>query len=794
MRPWLQWATATSWLVAAVTLAVSLAMIGSPELETRYGPDLIVVGVKNDNWHQDLRPGDVIIAVDGRTVTTADDIRQVLRERDLALPRRVAVLRRGARREFTVLAHRLTPRDWLADNLAILVYGLAFLIAATLLVARQAAGPVAEAFVGMALLTGSYAVNGVAYLTAQALWPLTVILQPLQCMGLIAFGLALRHPDRRRRWPWRLGALLAIGLLATYTPRGPGLASLTGVFAWHHALTTTGLAGAALVSIVTFWVLLVLALRRSERFSEHRQQVKIILASAIVALVPLCGIWLVALILGRQPWEPVAALALVATGVMPLATSAALLRLRLVDLERTVRLILTHTLTAGGLGGVYFGAYLGLSALGGSSLVRAEWQFVLLVALAIAFEPAARGVGRSLDRFLYGDRWEVTEMLRRIRGYGAFDWSQDELLVQIAGDVAEAAQLRAVAVALPADAGWRIAADQDGAGAKGAALLGARPEKTPFWAADDRDLGGFRAAIPLTLSGRPVSLLLLGDRRDGVPLSEIDLRYVTLFLAPLSGMIGYARSRDRQRDAETAIAALYDQIGQVNLAVLHQSADAWGDSDLDGPLRQIVAQAGQLLEGAHGALDTVQRRRIALIHRHALRLERAIADTDALQALLAGRAIPDRVSVDVGALLSQAWERVWQQADLMDACLVINDGPALMVKSDPDRLTRVLEHVLDNAVTHGPAGGEVTCHWAVDGGYLALSIRDAGPGVSQARLQVLQTAPSALLEPDAQRQGRLGIGLALVHATVAALGGMVQLESGAQGTTVTLRLPLADPG
>ncbi len=383
-------------------------------------------------------------------------------------------------------------------------------------------------------------------------------------------------------------------------------------------------------------------------------------------------------------------------------------------------------------------------------------------------------------------------MLRRIRDYGAFDWSQDELLVQIARDVAEAAQLRKVAVALPEGAGWRIAADQDGAGAQGAALLGARPEKVPFWATDDRDLGGFRAAIPLTLSGQPVSLLLLGDRRDGAPLSEIDLRYVTLFLAPLSGMIGYAQSRDRQRDAETAIAALYAQIGHVNLAVLHQSADAWGGSDLDGPLGQIVAQAGQLLEGAYGTPDTVQRRRIALIHRHAQRLERAIADTDALQSLLAGGPLPDRGPVDVSVLLPRAWKPVWQQADLMDACLVIHDGPPSLVQGDPDRLTRVLEHLLDNAVTHGPAGGEVTCHWQVDGGHLALSIGDGGPGVPLARLQALQNAPTALLEPDAQRQGRLGIGLALVHATVAALGGTVQLDSGAQGTMVTLRLPLAE--
>jgi signal transduction histidine kinase len=790
-RHFLTWGLAATWLLALLAVVLSLRMIGQPELEARYGPDLIVMGVSNDGWHVVLQPGDSIIAVDGQPVATADEIRHVLRGGTPGARHLVHVDRWGTRLGFPIRAHILTPRDWLGDNLSILLYGLAFLAAATLLVGLQATGPAGEAFVGMACCVGAFAIVGVAHLTAQALWPVTVLLQPLQAMGLVAFGLALRHPGRRIRWPWWLGLVWGLALLPTYTPHGRlGPAGLAR-FDLHRLWEVVGQCSLVLAAIITLWLLLLQARRHSERFSIHRQQVTVILAGTLVSLMPLCWIWLIAMIMGRQPWPPLAALALIATAIMPVSAAAALLRFRLAALEGLVRMTLVGTLTAGGLAAVYFGVYTLLSGWGDTTKgLATEWQFGLLLGLAVVFEPSARGIGRSLDRFLYDDRWEVTDLLRRIQAYGAATWSQDELLGQMAGDVAEAAKLQAVAVALPDQEGWRIAAATGGVAGPGDRLAGSMPDQPAFWASSSQDLAGFRAAIRLTLADRPLSLLLLGDRRDGEPLSEIDLRYVTLFLAPLSGMIGYAQCRERQRQAESAIAGLYDRIGELNLAVLNQSGRTWGQDEVHLPLRLIVAQAGQLLDGAFGVLDPVQRRRIELIHRHAQRLERAIADTADLTALLDGTAVITRLDVDVRTVVQRAWDQVRQQAELKAVRLVVTDRVDGRLRSDPERLTRLVGHLLDNAVTHSPTGGDVVCRWGLAEGRLTLAIIDTGPGIPPDRLYVLQALPTALENPDSHPQGRLGIGLALVHATVRRLGGDVRVESLSRGTTVTVSLPV----
>jgi signal transduction histidine kinase len=785
------WAVLGSWLLCLVAIVLSLRMIGQPVLEMRFGPDLVVSAVKTDGWRNAQQPGDAILAVDGRTVVTAADIGRVIAASGPG-GRHVVDVQRGERRvSLHVQSYRMTFRNWLSNNLAILLYGLAGIVAATMVILRRARGPASDAFAGMALCMGLYAVLGVEYLTSRVLWPIAVFLQPANALGLVAFGLALRHPGRRWRWPWLLTVGLGAAVLSVYPPHGLAGAADAARFAWHLTLETTVQGGMGLLGIIGFWVLGFQAWRHSERFSVHRQQVAIILAGAILSLLPLCGVWLITLIRGQQPYEPVAALALVTVGLMPLNTAAALLRVRLVELERFVRLTLIYSLTAGGLGGVYIGLYTGLSTLGRDpQAISAASQFALLLVMVVLLEPLARRAGRRLDRFLYGDRWAVTEMLSRIQRYGASTWSLAALLTQIARDVGDAAQLQTVAVAIPDGDGWRIAAGHGEPMGVGVRLAAPLPDLSACWAADGIELAGYRAAIPLILADRPIALLLLGNRRDGVPLSAIDLRYVSLFRAPLGGMIGYVQSQERQRQTETAIAGLHEQIGHVNLAVLNQSAKAWGDDDLMVPLRLIVAQAGLLLDGTFGELEAVQQRRVALIHRQARRLGQAIADTDELQALLSGTALTATEPVDLQVVVQRAWSQVQPLAEHKAVRLVTGDGGGPSLRSDASRLGRVIEHLLDNAVTHSPAGAEVSCRWTVDGAHLTLTITDTGPGIPAAHQHVLQAFATALQDRDSHRQGRMGIGLALVQATVSHLGGTVQIETGATGTAVSVVLPL----
>ncbi len=106
---------------------------------------------------------------------------------------------------------------------------------------------------------------------------------------------------------------------------------------------------------------------------------------------------------------------------------------------------------------------------------------------------------------------------------------------------------------------------------------------------------------------------------------------------------------------------------------------------------------------------------------------------------------------------------------------------------DPERLTQALLQLATNAVTHGPAGGEIRIASSLRDARLLFTVSDDGPGVEGA-------AATAVFERFARGQsgGRgtqgSGLGLAIVAAIAAAHGG----SASAQGSTFTIDIPFVE--
>jgi signal transduction histidine kinase len=118
--------------------------------------------------------------------------------------------------------------------------------------------------------------------------------------------------------------------------------------------------------------------------------------------------------------------------------------------------------------------------------------------------------------------------------------------------------------------------------------------------------------------------------------------------------------------------------------------------------------------------------------------------------------------------------------------------PACTVLADPDRLTQVLDNLLDNAVRYSPPGGEVlvTCTHTAE--RVLCQVSDSGPGIAAEHLPLIF---ERFYRADASRkrgQGGSGLGLAIVRGLVLAHGGQVSAASQpGQGTTITFWLPTA---
>jgi len=111
------------------------------------------------------------------------------------------------------------------------------------------------------------------------------------------------------------------------------------------------------------------------------------------------------------------------------------------------------------------------------------------------------------------------------------------------------------------------------------------------------------------------------------------------------------------------------------------------------------------------------------------------------------------------------------------------------VEADPALLERSVANVVANALRHG-AGSPVTIRAEAGAGVIHLEVIDHGPGIAAGQ-------HDRLFEPF-QRLGDtggtgVGLGLAVAHGFVSAMGGSIRAEDTAGGgLTVRITLPAAD--
>ena len=239
----------------------------------------------------------------------------------------------------------------------------------------------------------------------------------------------------------------------------------------------------------------------------------------------------------------------------------------------------------------------------------------------------------------------------------------------------------------------------------------------------------------------------------------------------------HQRVAEDGRDEVAAVGASFNRAAGRIEALLrsHQSLLANASHELRSPLARLK-MAVSMAEDA------------APEHREALRQEinTNIGELDALveEVLLASRldatvARPPDETVELLALAAEEGARVD----------VPVEGQALNTQGEERLLRRALRNLLENARRYG--GSEVSLQLRRDGAWACVDVLDRGAGVPEAfRERIFE--PFFRLPGHAEREGGVGLGLALVRQIAQRHGGTVLCtprEGG--GTCFTLRLPAA---
>jgi PAS domain S-box-containing protein len=153
----------------------------------------------------------------------------------------------------------------------------------------------------------------------------------------------------------------------------------------------------------------------------------------------------------------------------------------------------------------------------------------------------------------------------------------------------------------------------------------------------------------------------------------------------------------------------------------------------------------------------------------------------------------DMVSREIAEVVEGALDLCRPLAERQGVALVLRLEPGLYAALiDGQQLTQAIKNVLENAVQHSPAGGEVTIEassFAVEASpWVRVSVRDRGPGFAPADLP-------RVMEPFfSRRSGGTGLGLSIVSRVVEGHGGRVRMANLPEaGAAVDLEIPCRRP-
>lgn len=433
---------------------------------------------------------------------------------------------------------------------------------------------------------------------------------------------------------------------------------------------------------------------------------------------------------------------------------------------------------------------------------------------------AAMGAASGTRLRLYGpdgsklaDSWNVVGPTYRLRDPAEQPWTQDAARIIDRG-------FNTVVGADPiepfvepeediADAWPEIAAARE----NGVSTLEREaPERTPVFSAAARTNDD--TVILATINDRDYTDIVRRERASlalALLAATILSVLLSLFLArtiarPLRHIAVAAHRVRLGRAREVKVPRLpsrRDEIGQLARSISDMSQslsqridqmDAFA-ADVAHELKNPLASLRSAVDGLDNIEDPALRSQLLdVVRQDVLRLDRLVGDISEAARTDADMARAQFEKVDLGMIACQivaSWQERRALGDITLTCNMPEKG-ALMVIGDESRLARVIDNLIDNALSFAPPKSTVAVDAKRIGNEIRVAVSDEGPGVpDEEREAIFKRFHSR--RPETEDFGRhSGLGLAIAAAIVKAHEGRIGImdrTDGKPGAIFALRLP-----
>lgn len=278
-------------------------------------------------------------------------------------------------------------------------------------------------------------------------------------------------------------------------------------------------------------------------------------------------------------------------------------------------------------------------------------------------------------------------------------------------------------------------------------------------------------------------------------------RWVTRPLMQLTQQIEKLERKERRGHPHSASAAAQDEtILRDEIVILSQAferlvatnADQWQRlSAQDQQRRELIASLSHDLRSPlaslHGYLETLLMKSAYLnledrdrYLRSALAQSRSVAGLASelleLAQMELGMVKPMLERFSLEELVQDVIQKLELSAASRNQRIATRfDAKLPDVRADIGMIERVLTNLLDNAIRHSPADGDIQISLHASGDRVSVEISDSGTGIDPAHRSALFLWPSEQREQASERQGH-GLGLAIVQKILQLHGSLISLQ------------------
>lgn len=214
--------------------------------------------------------------------------------------------------------------------------------------------------------------------------------------------------------------------------------------------------------------------------------------------------------------------------------------------------------------------------------------------------------------------------------------------------------------------------------------------------------------------------------------------------------------------------------------------------ELRTPLNSIIGFSDVINSESHGPLNEPQKKYISNVIRNGKHLSSIINDILSVSNIESGKVefhADEFFASDLINEVEAMMAPIALEKGIDVICNIDIEMPA--IKADMIKFKQIVYNLVNNAIKFSDKGGTVAIEGNVSGGFMHISVKDRGIGISPECQDKLFNPFYQVDASVSRKYGGVGLGLPLVKNFTEMHGGYVHVESKeGEGSTFTVSLPL----